>query len=70
VYSGNVEIIAITDIFKEYLSVNFVFESQITPPSTVIFGKFVTEISFLMLFNGDLSSGNYVSLFPVEGKGT
>jgi hypothetical protein len=60
VYSGNVEMIVITKMFKEYLSVHFVFESQITPPSTVIVGNFVTEMSFF-LFNGELSSGNYVS---------
>jgi hypothetical protein len=38
VYSDNLETVAISEIEKKSVSVYFVSEGQITPPSTVIFG--------------------------------
>jgi hypothetical protein len=43
VYGGNVEIIAIIEIYNLSVSVNFVTESQMIQPLTVTFNRAVAE---------------------------
>jgi hypothetical protein len=43
VYGGNVEITAISEIYKMSVNIYFVYARQITQPSTVAVCQFVTE---------------------------
>jgi hypothetical protein len=69
VYDDNVKIIAVPDIHKMAVSINFVSEGQITPPPTVIVGQVVTERNICLLFSGEVGNGRCNALLKKEGSG-
>jgi hypothetical protein len=67
VYCGNVEIIAISGIYKVFVGVYFASEGQITEPLTVMVQDVaVTKMS--LLFNDGSDNGHYDEVFPVGKK--
>jgi hypothetical protein len=68
VYSDNVQIIVLTEIYKVPVRICFAFEGRITPPPGVIFVRTVTERTPSPLFNVELDNCRYGAQLQVEEK--
>jgi hypothetical protein len=63
-----IHVLAITEIYKIFSTVYFLFESQLTSPPTVIVSQVVTKIKECLLFSGEVDTGHFVVLFPLQEK--
>jgi hypothetical protein len=70
VYDGNVEMVTVSEICDVCQYIYFVSEVQITQPPTVMVGQVMSERNESVVFIGELDSGHYEALVPVEGKET
>jgi hypothetical protein len=68
VYRSNVEIIANTEICEASISVCFMSEGQITPQTTVIFGRVATERNASLLVGSEIDNGHCDALLLDERK--
>lgn len=68
-YSGNVKITAIGELYKGFVIVSFVSYGQITHPSPVVLGQVVIERNISLLFSGELHSDCYDTVLTAERKG-
>jgi hypothetical protein len=66
-YGGNKAITGISENYIEY-RYYFVFEGQITQPSTVMIGEIVIERNAYPLFCRELDNGHYDALMSVKAK--
>jgi hypothetical protein len=64
----NIEIIPITKIYEVSVNIYFLYECQITEPSTIIVGQVVTERTLCVLFTGELGNGYCDALMSVGKK--
>jgi hypothetical protein len=65
-HCGDVEVIAISEIYRAFIGVYFVSGGRITQPSTDIIGQIVTGRIVFLSISGETDNGQYYGLFSVK----